>query len=57
MGRIAILAGSGAALGAIVSNWGHGSSALEGAGIGAGAGAAIGLATVLITPRQRCGAT
>jgi type IV secretion system protein VirB10 len=50
LGRIAIFAGSGAALGAIVGNWGHsGGSALEGAAIGAGAGAAVGLATVLIT--------
>jgi hypothetical protein len=47
--RIAIFAGSGAALGAMVGNWGNGGSALEGAGIGAGAGAAVGLATVLIT--------
>lgn len=46
--RIAVFAGSGAALGAIVGNWGSG-SALQGAGIGAGAGAAVGLATVLLT--------
>jgi hypothetical protein len=41
--RIAILAGSGASIGAIVD---HG---VRGAGIGAGAGAAVGLATVLLT--------
>jgi hypothetical protein len=41
--RIAILAGSGAALGAIVDR------GARGAGIGAGAGAAVGLATVLLT--------
>jgi len=41
--RIAILAGSGAALGAIVD------AGARGAGIGAGAGAAVGLATVLLT--------
>ncbi len=41
--RIAILAGSGGALGAIVDR------GARGAGIGAGAGAAIGLATVLLT--------
>lgn len=42
-GRIAILAGSGAALGGLTDRgW-------KGAGIGAGAGAAVGLATVLLT--------
>jgi len=41
--RIAILAGSGGALGAIVDQ------GVRGAGIGAGAGAAVGLATVLLT--------
>jgi len=41
--RIAILAGSGAALGALVDR------GVKGAGIGAGAGAAVGLATVLLT--------
>jgi hypothetical protein len=41
--RIAILAGSGASIGALVDrNW-------SGAGIGAGAGAAVGLATVLLS--------
>lgn len=41
--RIAILAGSGAAIGGLADrNW-------KGAGIGAGAGGAIGLATVLMT--------
>lgn len=43
--RIAILAGSGGALGAIVDQGARGA----GAGIGAGAGAAVGLATVLLT--------
>jgi hypothetical protein len=43
--RIAILAGSGGALGAIVDRGARGA----GAGIGAGAGAAVGLATVLLT--------
>jgi hypothetical protein len=41
--RIAILAGSGASIGAIVDR------SARGAGIGAGAGAAVGLATVLLT--------
>ena len=42
-GRIAILAGSGAALGGIADrSW-------KGAGIGAGVGSAVGLATVLLT--------
>ena len=41
--RIAILAGSGASIGAIVDR------GARGAGIGAGAGAAVGLATVLLT--------
>jgi len=42
-GRIAILAGSGAALGGLTDrSW-------KGAGIGAGAGGAVGLATVLMT--------
>jgi type IV secretion system protein VirB10 len=41
--RIAILAGSGAALGAVVDR------SVWGAGIGAGAGTAVGLATVLLT--------
>lgn len=41
--RIAILAGSGASIGAIVDR------SERGAGIGAGAGAAVGLATVLLT--------
>jgi type IV secretion system protein VirB10 len=47
-GQVAILAGSGAALGAMVGRIGNG-GALRGAGIGAGAGAAVGLATVLLT--------
>ena len=42
-GQIAILAGSGAALGALVDR------RVKGAGIGAGAGGAVGLATVLLT--------
>ncbi len=41
--RIAILAGSGASIGAIVDR------SVSGAGIGAGAGAAVGLASVLLT--------
>jgi hypothetical protein len=42
-GRIAILAGSGAAIGGLADHsW-------SGAGIGAGAGSAVGLATVLLT--------
>jgi hypothetical protein len=41
--RIAILAGTGAAIGAVVEE------SVKGAGIGAGAGAAVGLATVLLT--------
>ncbi len=41
--RIAILAGSGASIGAIVDR------SVSAAGIGAGAGAAVGLATVLLT--------
>jgi hypothetical protein len=47
-GRVAILAGSGASLGAIVAR-GTGSGALRGAGIGSGAGAAVGLASVLLS--------
>jgi hypothetical protein len=43
--RIAILAGSGGALGAIINEGARGA----GAGIGGGAGAAVGLATVLLT--------
>lgn len=46
--RIAILAGSGAALGALVDRRVNGAG-LKGTGIGAGAGAAVGLATVLLT--------
>jgi len=46
--RIAITAGSGAALGAIVAH-GVGNSTLRDAGIGAGVGAAVGVATVLLT--------
>lgn len=46
--QIAILAGSGAALGAMVGRYGSG-SALKGAGIGGGAGAAVGLASALFT--------
>jgi hypothetical protein len=42
-GRIAILAGSGAAIGGLATR------SFKGAGIGAGAGAAVGLATVLLT--------
>jgi len=41
--RIAILAGSGAAIGGLVDR------GVKGAGIGAGVGAAVGLATVLLT--------
>jgi hypothetical protein len=47
-GQIAIFAGSGAALGAMVGRVGNG-SAVRGASIGAGAGGAVGLATVLLT--------
>jgi hypothetical protein len=42
-GRIAILAGSGAAIGGLAAR------SIKGAGIGAGAGSAVGLATVLLT--------
>ena len=42
-GRIAILAGSGAAIGGLADR------TIKGAGIGAGAGTAVGLATVLLT--------
>jgi hypothetical protein len=42
-GRIAILAGSGAAIGGLADR------SFKGAGIGAGAGTAVGLATVLLT--------
>ncbi len=41
--RIAILAGSGAAIGGLADR------TIKGAGIGAGAGTAVGLATVLLT--------
>jgi len=47
--RIAILAGSGGALGAVIGRDVEGGSVGRGAGIGAGAGAAVGLATVLLT--------
>jgi hypothetical protein len=47
-GQIAIFAGSGAALGAMVGRVGNG-SAVRGAALGAGAGGAVGLATVLLT--------
>jgi type IV secretion system protein VirB10 len=46
--QIAILAGSGASLGAIVSSRGSGSG-WTGAGIGSGIGAGVGLATVLLS--------
>jgi len=42
-GRVAILAGSGAAIGGLADR------SFKGAGIGAGAGSAVGLATVLLT--------
>lgn len=42
-GRIAIMAGSGAAIGGLAER------SVKGAGIGAGAGTAVGLATVLLT--------
>jgi hypothetical protein len=42
-GRIAILAGSGAAIGGIADR------GIKGAGIGAGVGTAVGLATVMLT--------
>jgi hypothetical protein len=42
-GRVAILAGTGAAIGGIADR------SLKGAGIGAGAGSAVGLATVFLT--------
>lgn len=46
--QIAIMAGSGAALGSMIGRIGDG-GALRGAGIGAGAGAGVGLARVLLT--------
>ncbi len=46
--QIAILAGSGAALGAMIANR-AGDGALRGAGIGAGAGMGVGLARVLMS--------
>ncbi|MEO8097891.1 MAG: hypothetical protein ABI811_09335 [Acidobacteriota bacterium] len=50
IGQVAILAGSGAALGAMINRVGSGGGgALRGAGIGSGAGAAVGLAQVLFT--------
>ncbi|MEO5924016.1 MAG: hypothetical protein ABIR70_09335 [Bryobacteraceae bacterium] len=48
-GRVAILAGSGAALGAMVSRTAGNGNILRGAGIGAGAGAVVGLASTLLT--------
>jgi type IV secretion system protein VirB10 len=47
-GQVAIYAGSGAALGAMIGRIGDG-SALRGAGVGAGAGAAVGLVQTLLT--------
>jgi hypothetical protein len=49
LARIAILSGSGAAIGAIADRSADGSASLRGAGIGAGAGGAVGFATVLLT--------
>ena len=48
-GRVAILAGSGAALGAMVSQGTGGGNIARGAGIGAGAGVAVGVASALLT--------
>ncbi|MEP6961454.1 MAG: hypothetical protein ABI995_05225 [Acidobacteriota bacterium] len=47
--QVAILAGSGAALGSMVSRVSGGGGVLKGAGIGAGAGTAVGLAQALFT--------
>ncbi len=47
--RIAILAGSGATIGALASRGASGADLAKGAAIGGGAGAAVGLATVLLT--------
>jgi len=50
VGQVAIYAGSGAALGAIINQVGNGGSgALRGAGIGAASGAAVGLVSTLFT--------
>ena len=48
VGQVAILAGSGAMLGAMIGRVGN-TGALRSAGVGAGAGAAVGLATALLT--------
>jgi hypothetical protein len=48
VGQVAIYAGSGTLLGAVIGRNTNG-GALRGAGIGAGAGAAVGLATALLT--------
>ena len=49
LGRVAVLAGSGAAIGTFADRTYEETASLRGAGIGAGAGAAIGFATVLMT--------
>lgn len=49
VGQVAIYAGSGAVMGALINRVGTGGGALRGAGIGGGAGAAVGLATALFT--------
>ncbi len=49
LGRVAILSGSGAAIGTFADRTYEETASLRGAGIGAGAGAAIGFATVLLT--------
>src|SRR5258708_30942058 len=51
LARIAILSGSGAAIGAIADRSADGSASLRGAGIGAGGGGAAGFATVLLIRR------
>jgi hypothetical protein len=48
-GTVAILAGNGAMLGALVSRTGSAGNIARGVGIGAGAGAAVGLASMLLT--------
>ncbi len=49
VGTVAILAGSGAIIGAMVGRTGGTGNIARGVGIGAGAGAAVGLATALLT--------
>src|SRR5260370_3785742 len=53
--RIAILAGSGATIGALASRGASGADLAKGAAIGGGGGAAAGVPTLLLTPGKKTG--